>query len=1291
MIDNEDEGVGQVDLVENLRHTEIDIDLWDDDQPETPPESEQEPETTPKLPTAPTNSFADLTQEELLVLKDNLHLYPKHKQIQILEILDVLAERKKAKRRRENLLDFIKYIDLDYKVGRHHKKLAVLLEDMAFGRKDRVMVNIAPRHGKLVADETPVLTPGGWTTHGELKVGDYVFGINGHPIEVVAVSAKGPANFKIAFGVGDETEEIYCHENHEWAVYTNKNPTKRVVETNELLTNHEFLFDTTYTDWVMVPGSTVCCIPPRDIISVSNITNSDKIGHCIQVDSPDGLYLVGKTLIPTHNSQLTSIYFPAWYIGNFPKKNIMMVSHTSDLAVEFGRKVRNIVDSDAFKEVFPGVELAADSKASGRWATNHGGSYFAVGVGGALAGRGADLLCIALNSKVFSKERGEVRADSVMLGEHLLGFGGFNKVEKIFHSHSTEEVEIDGAVMTPNHPVWTFNRGWVRAVDICAGDVLDAMSVWDKLAIYLQLKRTNRKNLRRKDNIYGAAQQQTSDYSKLRKVGAALAGKSRLSGWLLGAKKAVRISRRCGSSTPYINFQVSDSNTFYCNALMTHNCIDDPHNEQEVLSGNYEVFERAYDWYAYGARTRLSPSGVVALVMCIAEGQRVLTYNRGWQPIQDVLVGEKVWSFDTDKKITVAKEVKAVIPQGKDTIFSVVANGLEIKANARHPFLVRNESGYNWVKLEDLVPGDLLVTSKSVRSTTRLYGRPWGKNTLPSEFLFLFGYLFGDGWLISNKGKYVGVAVAASAHTELDERVVGLLQKYALSGNVKKTKYGYYRLDSESTAAALLGLGFFGNAKTKRIPEKVFNLRRTEQEAFMRGFLCADGWVRPAERTKEFKKVDYSFLGGLRSKYNKKGKLPPETWTVGICNKDLLEDLKLLAYTAGFSPSKIYTQHLTGVQPPNSPIPIDSVIYSARFNFDYFKQKNKTFSRNLQTEGGYDIRLIKVESITPCGEAEVYDLTVEGTENFICEGFVVHNTRWAENDLTGKLIQDMTRNPGSDQWEVVEFPAILDVEEEVKDENGISNGYTRIVQKSLWPEQWTLESLLRTKASMPPFQWSAQYMQQPTSKDSAIVKREWWQKWEAEEPPACEYVIMSLDAAAEKNNRSDYTSLSTWGVFYKENDEGTTVANIILLNAIKARWEFPELKRRAYQEYREWKPDWFLVEKKSAGVALYQEMRAAGIPVQEVTPTRYSGDKVARLNSVCDIFSSGLVWYPAGRRWAEDLVDEVCGFPAMPQDDQVDTCVYSLMRFRSGGFITLPTDRYDEDEPEFRPRRPAYY
>jgi predicted phage terminase large subunit-like protein len=286
-------------------------------------------------------------------------------------------------------------------------------------------------------------------------------------------------------------------------------------------------------------------------------------------------------------------------------------------------------------------------------------------------------------------------------------------------------------------------------------------------------------------------------------------------------------------------------------------------------------------------------------------------------------------------------------------------------------------------------------------------------------------------------------------------------------------------------------------------------------------------------------------------------------------------------------------------------------------------------------------------------------------------------TRWHMDDLTGRVVKDMSQNERSDQFEVVEFPAILEVvDPETKE----------LVEKPLWPEFFDLEALLRTKASMPTFQWNAQYQQEPTAEEAALVKREWWNLWMSEEPPSCEYIIMSLDAAAEKHNRADYTALTTWGVFYNEEENAY---NIILLNSIKKRLEFPELKELAMEEYQYWEPDSFIVEKKSSGVALYQEMRRMGLPVSEYTPHRGSGDKLARLNSVSDIVASGLCWVPQ-TRWAEEVVEEIAGFPFMSNDDLVDSTVMALMRFRQGGFIRLPTDE-PEEQRYFARRSAGYY
>jgi predicted phage terminase large subunit-like protein len=287
-------------------------------------------------------------------------------------------------------------------------------------------------------------------------------------------------------------------------------------------------------------------------------------------------------------------------------------------------------------------------------------------------------------------------------------------------------------------------------------------------------------------------------------------------------------------------------------------------------------------------------------------------------------------------------------------------------------------------------------------------------------------------------------------------------------------------------------------------------------------------------------------------------------------------------------------------------------------------------------------------------------------------GIIIVMTRWSLLDLTGRLIDYQTKNPEALPWEIVELPAILNDGEED--------------EKSLWPEQWSLEALKSTKASIDPRYWNAQYMQQPTAENSAIVSRKMWRIWEADEPPTCEYIIQSWDTAFETKTNSDYSACTTWGIFY--NEEENDSPQLILLDAFKDRMAFPELKVVALKHYKEWEPDAFIVEKKAAGAPLIQELRAMGIPVQEFSPSR-GNDKTVRVNAVADLFSSGKVWAP-DTRWAREVIEEMAAFPVGEHDDFVDTTTQALLRFRQGGFISLDTD--EKDEPEvFRRKTHAYY
>lgn len=321
----------------------------------------------------------------------------------------------------------------------------------------------------------------------------------------------------------------------------------------------------------------------------------------------------------------------------------------------------------------------------------------------------------------------------------------------------------------------------------------------------------------------------------------------------------------------------------------------------------------------------------------------------------------------------------------------------------------------------------------------------------------------------------------------------------------------------------------------------------------------------------------------------------------------------------------------------------------------------------------YAVTLDEIVSITPDGREEVFDVEIERTENFIANGVVSHNTRWSKKDLTGRLIDHQIKNPDSTPWEIIELPAIL--HEDTANE------------KSLWPEQWPLEELKSKKAGMDPQFWNAQYMQQPTSDKSAIIARTVWQVWTGEKPPKVEFVIQSWDTAFESKQTADYSACTTWGVWYDA--ERGNRASLILLDAFKDRMEFPELKATALKHYREWKPDAFIVEKKAAGAPLIQELRRAGIPVQEFSPSR-GNDKIVRLNAVSDLFATGVVWAP-DTRWAKEVIEEVASFPNGDNDDYVDTVSQALLRYRQGGFIPLDSDELDEAEQARRYRRKTYY
>ena len=271
-------------------------------------------------------------------------------------------------------------------------------------------------------------------------------------------------------------------------------------------------------------------------------------------------------------------------------------------------------------------------------------------------------------------------------------------------------------------------------------------------------------------------------------------------------------------------------------------------------------------------------------------------------------------------------------------------------------------------------------------------------------------------------------------------------------------------------------------------------------------------------------------------------------------------------------------------------------------------------------------------------------------------------TRWSKKDLTEMVLKDQAKDLRSDKWDVIEFPAIM------------PSG------KSCWPEFWKINDLLAVKAALPVSKWNAQWQQNPTSEEGAIFKREWWRVWPHEGVPKLKYIIQSYDTAYSKKETADFSAITTWGVFRPSPDDPDS---LILLDAKKGRWDFPELKRKAMEFYKFWNPDCVLIEAKASGLPLTQELRRTGIPVVNYSPggRNKSTDKVSRANSVSPVFEAGMVWAP-DQAWAEEVVEEMAEFPFGENDDLTDSAVQAVIRFRQGNFIALPDDFEDEPSEE---------
>ena len=270
---------------------------------------------------------------------------------------------------------------------------------------------------------------------------------------------------------------------------------------------------------------------------------------------------------------------------------------------------------------------------------------------------------------------------------------------------------------------------------------------------------------------------------------------------------------------------------------------------------------------------------------------------------------------------------------------------------------------------------------------------------------------------------------------------------------------------------------------------------------------------------------------------------------------------------------------------------------------------------------------------------------------------ILVNTRWHVRDLSGYLLDKAARNNRVDQWEVISIPAILD---------SAAAKYLMLPEnESYWPEYMTMEDLSATRESLARADWAALYMQTPVGEDGNVFNKDDFQDWDEDEPPECDEIIQTLDTAFSTKAKADYSVIQTWGIFHISytDDKGYEYQepNVILLNQIRGRWTFPQLRRLAKEQYEQFNPDKMIIENKASGQSLIQDLKLNKLPVMPFQPDR---DKVTRAHAVTGIIERQRVWIPLKKKYAAELLQEALEFPKGAHDDAVDAMVMALLYLR---------------------------
>lgn len=283
-----------------------------------------------------------------------------------------------------------------------------------------------------------------------------------------------------------------------------------------------------------------------------------------------------------------------------------------------------------------------------------------------------------------------------------------------------------------------------------------------------------------------------------------------------------------------------------------------------------------------------------------------------------------------------------------------------------------------------------------------------------------------------------------------------------------------------------------------------------------------------------------------------------------------------------------------------------------------------------------------IVTIEHVGTEEVFDLQVESTENFIADGLVSHNTRWHEDDLAGRLLPEGYAGESGPVkcrdgkiWQIINLPAECEREDDP---------LGRQIGEMLWPEWFDTEHWAPFRLQSRT--WSALFQQRPRPDEGGIFKEAWCRNRYGVIPAGASMCVHSWDTAQKEKQINDPSVMTAWR-------HGYSVQGYYLADVFRERMDYPTLKRKVIAYAERDHPRAILIEDKSSGQSLIQELRSTtSLPIIPIEP---DGNKLFRASEVSSIVEAGLLHLPENASWLVDFESEFFGFPLSTNDDQVDS------------------------------------